>query len=283
MTDLKTILSENTEAAKTSVKEIHTFINDEVDSNATLEFDSVSKVSEWNLWTEVVSFLSYIMQLQWLEAKAELTTIKETGIAANRFFFAREWKNFQFGDSLLVNDATGKYYYETIDPTKQIIKRLAIVQAINQWVVKVATESAGLPVALSAPQLAAFQSYLNRTQPPGAQVKALSLDSDKIKALITIYHDPLEPIAELKAAIEAAYLAYISKIDINGDSVYYISRHVDSLQAVTGVSDVIVGEVQCKIDSQPYAVISRKYEPFSGYLEHDSAVSLDDVFTYIAE
>jgi len=85
MPDLKTIIEENSAIAKENVADIHEFIQGEADANAALSFDSTSKVSEWNLWTEVVSFISYILQLQWIEAKAELTEIKETGIAANKF------------------------------------------------------------------------------------------------------------------------------------------------------------------------------------------------------
>jgi len=76
---------------------------------------------------------------------------------------------------------------------------------------------------------------------------------------------------------------YLSKIDINGDSIYYISRHIDALQQVTGVTDVIMNNVQAKIDQNSYATVTRKYEPFSGYLEHDPDLNLPDLITYIPE
>ncbi|WP_420582098.1 hypothetical protein [Reichenbachiella sp.] len=284
MSRLSEILAENSDAAKNRIGEIHTFITDEVDDNAQLDFDSSSKTSEWNLWIELMSFISYIQETLWGEAKAELTQIKEEGIAANKYFFAREWSKFQFGDDLLVNDNTGKYYYEVVDPDKQIIKRLAIIQGTNSWILKVATEdNDGKPIALTPEQLSAFNLYVDRTQPPGPAVTVLSLNSDKLDARFTVYYNPLEPLEDLKPLVEAAYLDYLAEIDINGDSVYYISKHVDALQVVPNVKDVVTDSVQAKKDEDVYANVDRKYEPFSGYLELDPALSFDDLITYVAE
>ena len=284
MIDFKKIIAQNSELAKQEVSRIHRFIHGKAAGNAYLGFDTSSKVSEWRLWVEVVSFVSYLQQLLWGEAKAEMNEIKAQAIAANKYFFAREWRKFQYGDSLLVNDQTGKYYYRTLDQDKQIIKRLAILQGSNQWSVKVATENAeGKPVALTPAQLEGFQGYIDRTQPPGAQVRAISLNSDKLAARFTVYYNALESLEKVKKAVEAAYLDYLSQIDIDGESVYYISKHVDALQACVGVVDVQVNRIQAKVDGQAYRAVVRKYEPFSGYLEHDTDLSLSDVINYVSE
>ncbi len=281
--ELETILEENQSAAKERVSEIHTFITDEIDADAALEFDSNSKTAEWNLWTEVVAILSYILELFWDTAKAELEEIKETGIAANRYFFAREWKAFQYGDDLLINDETGKYYYETIDSEKQIIKRLAIIQSANNWLVKVATEEAGNPIQLTTPQLTAFKTFVDRTQPAGPAVQVLSLPSDKVNIEMTVYYNPIEPLDDLKPLVEAAYLEYLDEIDINGDAVYYLTKHIDKIQEVPNVVDAVITTATAKIDGQAYGNIDRIYSPFSGYLELDPALNIEDLITYTPE
>lgn len=280
--DLNTILEENQVAVRTRVGEIHTFITDEIDADAELDFTSESKVAEWKLWTEVKAFLSYIQELVWDEAKAELTEIKETGIAANKYYFAREWAAFQYGDDLLVDDTTGRYYYAVEDDSKKIIKRLAIIQANNGWLLKVATEDgSGNPIPLTTPQLDAYSIFIDRTQPPGPKVSVLSLPSDKLDAQFTVYYNALEPLEDLQPLVEAAYMAYIAQIDINGDSVYYITKHKDKLQAVPNVVDVVVDSIEAKADGDDYAAVARIYEPFSGYLELDPALDIADLITYV--
>ncbi len=270
--------------ARDRVNELYAAMNNQQTAEgATLAgLNSVSKTSRFNLWKYVCAFVIYIQQQLWAEAKIELTEIRNSGIAANKAWFAREWKKFQNGDALLIEDATGKYYYAVEDATKQIIKKLAIVQGINNWVVKVATEDGGgNNVALSGPQLIAFKEFVDLTQSSGPKIPVVSLNADVVDARFNVYYNPLKPEAEVRALVEAAYLAYLKEIDIEGDSVYYISRHIDKLQAVADVDDVQLISCQAKPDGEAYAAVTRIYTPMSGYLVKDAALVMTTAIVLI--
>jgi hypothetical protein len=263
--------------ARDRIYEIYAQMNDQQTAEgATLAaLNSVSKTSRFNLWKYVCAFVMYIQQQLWNEAKVELTEIRESGIAANKAWFAKEWKKFQYGDALLVNDTTGKYYYAVIDATKQIIKKLAIVQGTNNWLLRVATEDGGgNSIALSGPQLVAFKEFIDLTQPAGPKVPVVSLNGDQIDVRFNVFYNPLKPVADVRALVEAAYLAYLKEIDIEGDSIYFISKHIDKLQAVADVIDVVLVSCQAKPDGGVYANVTRIYTPVSGYVIKDPALAL---------
>lgn len=264
------------DVARARINEIYTLITGQQSAEATLvSLNSVSTTSRFNLWKYVTAIIIYLQQELWSEAKIELAEIRDSGIASNKAWFAKEWKKFQYGDSLLVNDTTGKYYYAVIDTTKQIVKKLAIIQANNNWVLKVAKEDAsGNSVPLTAAEFAAYKSFIDRTQPPGPSVPVISLPGDVIDVRFNIYYNPIKPVTDLRPLLEAAYLAYIKQIDIEGESIYYISKHIDALQAVEAVKDVQLVSCQAKPDGGAYASVSRIYVPVSGYMVKDNALTL---------
>jgi hypothetical protein len=269
--------------ARDRIAEIYEKINGQQAAEASLvDLTSASKTSRFNLWKYVTAFVMFIQQQLWSEAKIELTEIRDAGIAANRAWFANEWKKFQYGDPLLIEDTTGKYYYAVIDETKQIIKKLAIIQNTNNWLVKVAKEDGGLNnVPLTAPELVAFKEFIDLTQPAGPKVPVISLNGDQIDVRFNVYYNPLKPVVDLRVLVEAAYLAYIKSIDIGGVSVYYITRHIDALQAVENVVDVELISCEAKPDGDAYAPVARVYTPLSGYIIKDPALLLTDAIVLI--
>jgi hypothetical protein len=271
------------DVARVRIAEIYEQINGQQSAEASLvTLNSVSKTSRFNLWKYVTAFVMYLQQDLWAEAKVELTEIRDSGIAANRAWFAKEWKKFQYGDPLLVDDSTGKYYYAVIDETKQIIKKLAIIQNTNSWLVKAAKEDVGgNNVALDAGELVAFKEFVDLTQPAGPKVPVISLPGDQVDARFNVYYNPLKPVADLRILVEAAYLAYLKTIDIDGDSVYYITRHIDALQAVPDVDDVQVISCQAKPDGDAYAAVARIYTPLSGYVIKDPALVMTTAIVLI--
>lgn len=274
------ILSDLRSALKTRVSDIYTYIHNEISTDANLNLTSNSNVADWELWAQVMAISSKVQEDITDQAKVDITAIKNSGIGANKTFFASEWKKFQYGDALLVDDETKKYYYAVPDESKQIIKRLAIFQGINSWEVKVAKENAGVPEPLTTDELNAFKGFVDKTAPPGPIIPVISRASDKIRAEFTVYYDALVPLVQVKASVEAAYMAYINAVDIEGDSRYYITKHIDALQSADGVVDVEKGVIQARIDEDALSNVSRFYDPLSGYLEIDGGYTLATLLTY---
>lgn len=277
------MVNETTAVVRNDLRRIYQTITGDIANSGLPLFDSPSRISEWRVWAMAVSFVSYVQRLLWEEAKKELSEIRDTGIAANKFFFAREWKKFQYGDPLLVNDSTGRYYYENVDPDKQIIRRLSISNGVNNWVLRVAKEAAGKPLPLDSGELDAFKAYVDLTAPPGPQPVVVSRPSDKIRAAMRVTYDPITPLAQVVEAVEASYLAYIGTIDIEGVSRYYTIRHVDAVQQSIGVKDLVVVSVEAKIEGDRYLPVDRVYEPASGYLELDPDSDLKSLVEFLPE
>ena len=264
--------------AKNDVQSIRQEMLDEVDAQAELSgLNSPSAQAEFRKWIDVFAILGATLWRLVTEAIDHLNEIKDSGIAANRAFFKREWKAFQFGDSLLLDDSTARYYYENENTEKQIVTRLAIVQASDTWIVKAAKADG----ALSVEERVAFQAYVDLTQPPGPQIQVLSVPSDKIEARFTIYYNPITPVEVIKPLVEQAYKDYLDTIDIEEQSVYRITKHIDALQeASDAIIDVRENEVKAAPDGEVLTVLDRYYEPYSGYLELNEGIEIENLISY---
>lgn len=271
-------------AAQQRLGELYTVITDEVNADADLSgLTSVSKTAEFNLWKYIWSALAYIQEAIWEERQAEIQTIADSAIPGTEKWFHKELLKFQYDDALSFNTTTAKYFYAVIDPAKQIIKRCAVISNGGLTQIKVATEDgSGNPIALTAPQLSAFLAYMRQIQWAGANVAApVSLNSDKLNAPFTIYYNGTIDLAALKVLVEAAFNNYLKSLPFNAE--FKITALQDALQAVTNVNDVVPGVIQAKPDGGAYADVNRIYIPTAGYIEKDSTITFDDMFTYIAE
>jgi len=279
---LKEIVESTNEAVKAEIRAIYTYVTNQVANSELPLYNTPSRVSEWSIWVAAISFIAYIQRQMWDSAKSELLDIRDKGIAANKYFFARSWKSFQYGDQLMIDDATGRYFYTEPDASKQIVNRLAITNGVNNWVIKVAKLEDESPVPLDALELDAFREFVELTSPPGPQPLVISRPSDKIKVGLTIVYDPITPLSQIIEAVESAYMDYLATIDIEGVSRYYTIKHVDAIQAVGDVIvDVIVEYVEAKIEGDSFGNANRLYEPASGYIELDPDSKLSELIKYV--
>ncbi len=282
-TTINEILTEANEAQE-RVGEIYTLITAEVNADADLStINSTSKTAEFNLWKFVFSAMSYIQEQIWGEAKAEIQQIVDDGIPGTDRWFQKELLKFQYGDTLTFNNTTAKYSYALIDLTKQIIKRCAVVSNGGLTQIKVATEDgSGNPIALTAPQLTAFASFMRQIQWTGANIgNPISFSSDKLNAPMTVYYNGTVNLDDLKPLVQAAYNLYLTNLLFNGE--YKVTAHQDKVQAVANVNDVVMGVVQAKPNAGVYANVNRIYIPVSGYVERDGAIDFDVMITYVAQ
>lgn len=268
---------------KTRIDEYYQLIYAEVDNDANLDdLTSVSKTAEFNLWMWMFAAMSFILNSIWEERKAEIQTIADSAIPGTELWLHKEVFKFQYGDTLSFENTTAKYFYAVIDTAKQIIKRVAVVSTGGITTVKVAKLSGSNPVALSSGELTAFINFVNRIQWAGTQVITISKSSDKINAPMTIYYNGIVPIADMKAIVEAAFLEYLVNLPFNGR--YSINKHGDWIEnASANIYEVNPGVVQAKADGGSYTNVNRIYNPVSGYIEKDSAISFDTMLTYIAQ
>lgn len=151
--------------------------------------------------------------------------------------------------------------YVTVDATKRIITRASVNTTSNQTVtVKVAKQNP--PVALSAPELAALQSYLTNTGDgtyagrgvgigfAGTKIVATSNDADEIYINADINYNG-QYAATIQADVISAINNYLANIDFNGK--VYISNLEIAIKSVTGVVDVLLKDVAIRANATLFA------------------------------
>jgi hypothetical protein len=269
--------------AQQRIGELYTVITDEVASDATLAaLTSASKTAEFSLWKYVWAVMAWIQEGLFSEFAAEIDAKAKAAIPGTDYWLRLELMKFQYGDTLVVDTSTGKYYYPVIDETKKIIKRCAVVLSGGVTMIKVAKESGGNPVPLSSPELNAFASFVDRIIWAGSNVAApVSFASDKINAPMQVYYDGTMPLAEITASVQAAFNQYLAELPFNGR--YQITTHQDKIQSVHGVVDVVPGEIQIKPDGGGYSTVNRVFFTISGYIEKDPDIPFNAMITFFAQ
>jgi len=269
-------------AAQARLGELYTQVTNEVNADANLAgLTSTSKTAEYNLWKYIWSALAYIQEQLWGEAQAEIQALVDAGIPGTEKWLQKEVLKFQYGDALSFDAVTAKYFYAVITPANQIVKRCAIISSAGLSTIKVAKETAGIPVALTAPELTSLNSFVNQIKWAGSNVMVVSRNSDKLNAPFTIYYNGTIKLADIQPLVEAAFTAYLASLPFNAE--YNITRHIDTIQAVAGVNDVVPGVIQAKADLATYGTVTRVYYPSSGYIEKDGTISFATMLTYIAQ
>jgi uncharacterized membrane protein len=265
-------------------------------ANALLtSLNSGSKVAIWRLWAYIMAATIYFHEKLWDLYKAEVEQ-KLRAIPGTDAWLAQECKRFQENDATFSLNSDGTYGYATIDPDKQIIKRVAVTSEFGNTIVKVATqtEEGGPLSSLNSEQLAGFEGFLQAIQYAGSSITALSTESDKVQMELSIYHSGLVPIDDLKDSVEGAIQGYLSNLEFNG--AFKVIKLIDAIQQVESITDVSIESMRAKpagpIAQFPYREVPRAYDPASGYLEiyeHSEeadgqpAYNLRDAINYIIE
>jgi hypothetical protein len=246
---------------------------------------SPSLVAVWKRWRFIIAyFTNYIWQLQ--DAfKLEIEEIIKKGVAGRGDWYVAKAYEFQYGDNLAVVDNV--LQYPTIDDAKKIIKRASYSNDTTQnppvIKLRVATEDvAGNIVGLGSPQLTAFTDYVNSIMFAGTRIDIISQATDLLKFIATIYYNPLFDLESLKVKVELAIKNYLKNLPFDGQ--VKTSAMVDAIQAVEGVSDVVVTTIQAKTNAGSYANVVRVYNTVAGYIQVDEAnFPLSSTLTYQVE
>lgn len=269
-------------AAQNELNSLYTQITNEVNADANLAgLTSTSKTAEFNLWKYVWAAQAYIQEAIWGEAQAEMQAVADAAIPGTAKWLQKEILKFQYGDTLLFDTVTAKYYYATITPANQIVARCSVVSSGGLTTIKVAKLVSGSPVALSGPELVSLKSYVNQIQWAGSNLIVATFDSDLLNAPFTIYYNGVSTLSAIQALVQAAYDSYLANLPFNGE--YNITRHIDAIQAVANVNDVVPGTIQAKPNTGGYTTIVRIYSPVSGYIKRDPAIPFSTLLTYVAQ
>jgi len=261
---------------------------------------STSKVGVWRCMVWVVSTAIWIHEGLWDIFEAEINATAQGLIPGTPQWYVNRMKEFQYGSMLVYNTTTEKFEYEEVDTDLQIIVQAAVVESNGLLVIKVAKSdgSTGLE-KLSSPEELAADNYLKRRKFAGTLTSLITDDADDMKLYLTvyidntiIYNDESNPGDALNGSlledstifpIENAIKDYLHTLNFNG--IFIIAKIVDDIQAITGVSNIVIDSCNAKYGSLSYsdilATTAQSYQSNAGYIDIDGSYPLSDTITYL--
>lgn len=247
--------------------------------------NSSSKVAIWRLWAYLMSVAIWTHETLWVQFKSEVEEVAANAVAGTVRWYQEQMLKFQLGDLLAYDQTNGRYGYNLLDTTKQIVERCVVIERPNGILaIKVAKLDAGQPIALSTSEQESLLSYIKQIRFAGTKFTLVSGAGDILKIDATIYYDALVSVPSLQANVEAAIFKYVSNLPFNGQLV--LTKLIDEIQLVGGVKDVVLSSVKTKdFASNPYQEINRIYEPTFGYfvLDDSQGNTLTDTINYVAQ
>ncbi len=214
-------------------------------------FDSLfSKVSVESLLFYAIAFAINTLEKIQDTFRSEIEETVDAAFVANKAWWHAQALKFQKGDGLTMNPTTFKYEYETMHPDKQIIKRVAVRETVQEdGVCKVkiflATEANGAIAPLSDQDKYLFENYARMISPAGVLREILTGDADIVDFSFTVYFNPLvmdtsgKLIGSTEKPVEAAIQKFINELNNNNfGGRLNLTRLTDAVQNTVGVLDV---------------------------------------------
>lgn len=246
-------------------------------TNLLAELSSMSRVAIWRLVYYVIAVGHWTLEKLWDYHRQELEALADEKISGNPQWYKAEVLKWQYGHILLWNGLKYHYYYADTTSAGAIASRLAKRVSVDEVYnadfrglkVKVAKiNSSNVLVPLTATELDALQSYVDRVKFAGVQTDIISQPSDKIKLSLKVYYQGTIDEAQMLLDVKAAIQNYIDNIEFDG--VFYLIKMVDAIQAIKGISDVVIQYAQGKTYLSGYGNITKDYLAESGWFELDT-------------
>jgi len=256
-------------------------------SNLLSDLSSNSKVAIWRLIFWICSTAIWALENIFDLFRLEMIELGKTLITGTTRWYHAKCFEYQHGDVLTYNATTNRFEYATSNPSAQIIKRAAVVDLAGLVRIKVAKLSSGVPVELTAPELASFEYYINLIKFAGTNIDVVSLPADLLKIYLTVVIDPLvllntgESIANAGTyPVEDSINNYISSLPFDG--VLSLTDLVDAIQATSGVVNPVVTLAESRPDAGSYLAIDPVlgYNASAGYMKIDPLFPLSTTITY---
>lgn len=172
-------------------------------------------------------------------------TVIETSARTNRVAGAQYYIDmalaFQYGDPLVIVDqATFRYGYSTIDPSKQIVKQVAVSANVKAAEINVSActqDSNGNNELLSSDQSTALQDYLQQLAPLGIGINVLTPETISTITATKLYirYNQSYSLSAIKQSVKDALVSTQGMlIGYNG---VYVNDIETALGAIDGVRD----------------------------------------------
>jgi len=255
--------------------------------------NSDSNTAVWRLWIFIFATISVYFQELWDKFQALIQNINDNKQYGTDPWWYNKILAFQLGDTLQFIDNV--YKYAVIDPSKQVIKYVAINSLNGIVQIKIAINVDDAPAQASNDQINAVAAYVSQIKPSGVRWSVLSLPADLLKIYGTVYYDASADITVIKPAVEAAIQGFLNGLNTiqttdgtpvtqNFNGALYVNKLIDAIQAVHGLigNQFDLTSIAAKNSGGAYAAFASSDVPESGYYLIDPAFLLADTLNYVA-
>lgn len=159
------------------------------------------------------------------------------------------------------------YYPLGVDATLRIISNCSVVTYFNNQVTIKVTNNGSV---LTAPQLLALTAYIQTIDPAGINWAIINSLPDYLFLNATVYYNG-QYAGIIQANVISALEAFLSSIPFNG--IVKVSALEDVIQAVSGVTDVVISEAAAMQYSTYISsgypartIFTKQYQTYSGQI-----------------
>lgn len=258
-------------------EEILTDINNAQAEHPELNgLNSVSPVSFWNLIKNMFALLSLNLQLGFDKFRTEIDTLIVSQQIGTLPWYVDKLKEFQYGDTLTVEDNNVMYAVEDLD--KKIIAQASASEVIvaNKSELLLKAVKAGdndTLVPLGINENDALTEYINNIKFAGVTINLISAAADVIKLNMTVELNLLMVNSDGSAIgnaglfpVKEAIITYFKMLPFDG--TLYWNKLIDHLQAMPEVKDAII-TASWSYQNTVYTPFTRLYNSYSGHLVLD--------------
>lgn len=258
---------------------------------------STSRTAIWRLWAWIVATAQALLEQLIDNYKVEIEAIVDTAPAGTPAWLQHQVFKFQYSPTnpqvIQLDTALFSPYYPVVSTELRIITQCAVITLPNKIVnVKVA-KGGTTPAPLDSNELAALTSYLSFINFAGVYFNLISDNPDLMYFGVDVYYNG-QFVNVIQTNVEAAINNYLADVNAtNFNATIYLSKLVDVVQAVQGVNDVVLKQVEVRphfaavgdayIMVNNYQTYLRSYNPYAGYMipDTDTGRTLGDSINYI--
>lgn len=226
--------------------------------------NSPSTVSIYSLWKFIFATITNQLEQLWDLKQTELNSVASYISPGSVAWIWKKSFEFQYDATtpqVIVLDDNFVPNYPVIDETKRIITRCQVING-GVFGIYIKAAKSDPPVALSAPELAAFQAYWTDNTVStsiglvggigfaGNAITVTTAASDKLYVEGTVYYDS-QYSSSIDVDVIQALEDYMANLPFGG--AIRVTAIYDAIQAVPGVTDVVLDDIGVRADATAWA------------------------------
>ena len=204
---------------------------------------SSSSVAEWKLWRDLIITIAMVLDGIYSIFTKETSEYLAKEQHGGLYWYGKIAKEFQYGDSLIVND--GILGYSPVNTAHQIVTQVSVKEIDDEvLVMKVAKTVSGVFTPLASGEFTSFSSYISKRKLPGTKINLHTLAGDLVYLDGQLYYDPLVDPSTLQTELFNALDVF--RVNFGFDDILFRSALIEVLMSVPGivgigVMDIFVG------------------------------------------